>query len=209
MTNDLLISFYSSVWLAEGKTRRGGRKWKKRGQEGKDGWSDDLQGNNFSSRPPTKRRSVMKKRSYVCTRPLTSHVTPNWCINFLSSGSVYSTFFSRLCPCPLLFFLFLFPRCIITVFIQPCQGSPSVWSLFAALLLPFFPCFPLFALLYHPPDTSVLPLNLNSPYFSSPLFPRPALPCFDSDRNFSDGYWHYSVHLFFELLQLEVKCISE
>lgn len=65
------------------------------------------------------------------------------------------------------FFLFLFPRCIITLFIQSFQGFPPRLISLRCSSLAFFPCFPLFALLYLPLDTSVLPLNLTSPYFSS------------------------------------------
>lgn len=201
MTNDSLISFHSSVWLAEGKTRRGIRKWKERGQERKDGWlirrapavSHSI---HFFSRPPMNRWSAMKKRSYVCTLPLsalvTSQVNTNWCINFLTSGSPDSTFFSRLCPCPLSFFLFLFPRCIITLFIQSCQGFPSVWSLFAALLLPFSlvsHCLPFF--IFH--------LTLQYSLSTSPhlIFHHPTPSALRVWQELQWLYWHFSVIFFF------------
>lgn len=113
----------------------------------------------------------MKKRSYVCTFPLsalfTSQVNTNSCINFLTSGSPDSTFFSRLCPCPLSFFSLSVPSVHNhTLYPVLPRFPPRLISLRCSSLA-VFPCFPLFALLYLPLDTSVLPLNLTSPYFSS------------------------------------------
>lgn len=126
---------------------------------------------HFFSRPPMNRRSAMKKRSYVCKLPLsalvTSQVNTNWCINFLTSASPDSTFFSRLCPCPLSFFSLSVPSVHNHTLYPVLPRFPLRLISLRCSSLAFFPCFPLFALLYLPLDTSVLPLNLTSPYFSS------------------------------------------
>lgn len=90
------------------------------------------------------------------------------------------------------FFLFLFPRCIITLFIQSCQGFPSVWSLFAALLLPFSlvsHCLPFF--IFH--------LTLQYSLSTSPhlIFHHPTPSALRVWQELQWLYWHFSVIFFF------------